>query len=140
MTENEAIKILYTENRCLGKANSGRCKINCGDCKENIPIAYQEKAYEVAIAALKEVQEYREIGTVEECKEAVQKQKPRGCMLESKDNWTNYKCPACGQIKLSIYKRGNRFVRLKGITKYCENCGQALLDEDLQTPTGEQVE
>ena len=95
--------------------------------------AYME-ALEVAISTLKEVQQYREIGTVEECKEAVRKQKPRGCMLESKDNWTNYICPVCGQIKLSIYKRGNRFIRLKGITKYCENCGQALLDEDLQEP------
>ena len=71
MTENEAIKILVTEKYCLDKSTKGLCKINCGDCKENISIAYQEKAYEMAISALKEIQQYREIGTVEECKELV---------------------------------------------------------------------
>ena len=61
MTENEAIKILDAEKRCLDKSTKGLCKTNCGDCKENIPIAYQEKAYEVAISALKEIQQYREM-------------------------------------------------------------------------------
>ena len=70
MTENEAIKVLVTQKQCIDKSSSGQCKINCGDCKKNIPIAYQEKSYEVAITALKEIQQYREIGTVEECREA----------------------------------------------------------------------
>ena len=70
MTENEAIKVLVTQKQCIYKSSSGQCKINCGDCKKNIPIAYQEKSYEVAITALKEIQQYREIGTVEECREA----------------------------------------------------------------------
>lgn len=95
---------------------------------------------DIAISAIKEIQQYREIGTLEECREAVEKQTQKGCVIDSCPDHTHYKCPSCGQIKLSIYKTGNRFVRLKGITKYCENCGQALLDEDLQTPTGEQVE
>ena len=69
MTENEAIKVLVTQKQCIYKSSSGQCKINCGDCKKNIPIAYQEKSYEVAITALKEIQQYREIGTVEEIKE-----------------------------------------------------------------------
>lgn len=33
-------------------------------------------------------------------------------------------------IELSIYKHG--FPRLGRITKYCENCGQALIDENLE--------
>lgn len=69
MTENEAIKVLVTQIQCIEKSSSGQCKINCGDCKKNIPIAYQEKSYEVAITALKEIQRYREIGTVEEFRE-----------------------------------------------------------------------
>lgn len=75
MTENEAIKVLVTQKQCIDKSSSGQCKINCGDCKKNIPIAYQEKSYEVAITALKEIQQYREIGTVEECREAVENKK-----------------------------------------------------------------
>ena len=78
MTENEAIKILDTEKHCLKNSTRGLCKINCGECKENIPIAYQEKTYEVAIYALKEIQQYREIGTVEESREAEAKQKQTG--------------------------------------------------------------
>ena len=70
MTENEAIKILDTEKHCLDKSTKGLCKINCGDCKANIPIVYQEKAYELAISALEEIQQYREIGTVEEIRVA----------------------------------------------------------------------
>ena len=73
--ENEAIKVLVTQKQCIEKSSSGQCKINCGDCKKNIPIAYQEKSYEVAISALREILQYREIGTVEECREAVEKQK-----------------------------------------------------------------
>src|SRR5699024_4972095 len=75
MTENEAIKVLVTQKQCIDKSSSGQCKINCGDCKKNIPIAYQEKSYEVAITALKEIQQYRAIGTVEECREAMANKK-----------------------------------------------------------------
>ena len=34
-------------------------------------------ADELAIKALEEIQQYREIGTVKECREAVEKQKPK---------------------------------------------------------------
>lgn len=83
---------------------------------------------EMAIEALKEIQQYREIGTVEECREAVEKQTQKKCAIDSCPDHTHYKCPSCGQIELSIYKHG--FPRLGRITKYCENCGQALIDEN----------
>ena len=77
---------------------------------------------------IEEIQQYREIGTVEECQEAVEKQVQKKCAIESCPDHTHYKCPSCGQIELSIYKHG--FPRLGRITKYCENCGQALIDEN----------
>ena len=80
------------------------------------------------ITALKEIQQYREIGTVEECRKAVEKQTQKKCAIDSCPDHTHYKCPSCGQIELSIYKHG--FPRLGRITKYCENCGQALIDEN----------
>lgn len=79
---------------------------------------------EIAIEALKEVQQYREIGTVEECREAVEKTKPKKCDIDSCPDHTHYKCPSCGQIELSVYKHG--FPRLGRIKRYCENCGQAI--------------
>lgn len=88
----------------------------------------EDYAIEEAITALKEVQQYREVGTVEECREAVEKQTQKKCAIDSCPDHTHYKCPSCGQIELSIYKHG--FPRLGRITKYCENCGQALFDEN----------
>lgn len=86
-------------------------------------------ALDMAISALKAIQQYREIGTVEECREAVEKQTQKKCAIDSCPDHTHYKCPSCGQIELSIYKHG--FPRLGRITKYCENCGQALQQEDI---------
>lgn len=75
-----------------------------------------------------ECAEYEAIGTVEECREAVERQKPKKCDIDSCPDHIHYKCPSCGQIELSVYKHG--FPRLGRITKYCENCGQALIDEN----------
>ena len=83
-----------------------------------------------------ELDAYKEIGTVEECRAAVEKQKPKKCIIDSCSDHAHYKCPSCGQIELSIYKHG--FPRLGRITKYCENCGQALIDENLEGMEDEQ--
>lgn len=124
MTENEAIKVLVTQKQCIDKSSSGQCKINCGDCKENIPIAYQEKSYEVAITALKEIQQYRAIGTVEECREAVEKQTPKKPV---KDKYHHNCCPNCGWIVSGEGGYGEEFC------PHCENCGQAIQwDENLE--------
>ena len=111
----------------------------------------RKETFDIAISALKEIQlykdnklclipedvysrqcseldAYKEIGTVEECREAVEKQTQKKCAIDSCPDHTHYKCPSCGQIELSIYKHG--FPRLGRITKYCENCGQALIDEN----------
>ena len=72
---------------------------------------------------------YKKIGTVEELREAMEKQTQKKCAIDSCPDHTHYKCPSCGQIELSIYKHG--FPRLGRITKYCENCGQALQQEDI---------
>lgn len=133
MTENEAIKILDTEKHCLDKSTKGLCKINCGDCKANIPIVYQEKAYELAISALKEIQQYREIGTVEECRKAVDKTKPKAPKDELKinpvidengayvdaDTTVYILCPNCGELVGMD----------EDIDRFCRECGQAILRE-----------
>lgn len=143
MTENEALKILDIEKQCLDKSTKGICKINCGDCKKNIPIAYQEKAYEVAISALKEIRQYREIGIVEECREAVEKQNPkepkeilrhrggfetRHCtncntdyQVDNRYTITDTYCHTCGKLLDSAFRN------------YCGNCGQAIQwNDDLE--------
>ena len=63
-----------TENRVLIKTPEEAIET----IKSNMPTSgYQmlRESLEMAITALKEVQQYREIGTVEECREAVEKLK-----------------------------------------------------------------
>lgn len=68
------------------------------DCKQ---------AVDVAVKTLEEIQQYREIGTVEECREGAEKQKPKkpivgaDFMVGRDDNgepiWdSDYACPECG--------------------------------------------
>ena len=65
MTENEALKIAI---HCLGVQADQEV---CEECPVYLDggIACREAA-RVAVSALKEIQQYREIGTVEECREA----------------------------------------------------------------------
>lgn len=62
MTENEAIEMLEIQKPVYG------CK------KYQQPLMH---AYEMAIKALEDIQKYRSIGTPEECRCAVEKQKAK---------------------------------------------------------------
>ena len=65
-------------------------------------------AKDEAIKALEDVQQYRAIGTVEECREAVDKMKPKKTAIEA---IKLHICPVCG---------------FGGIYDYCGNCGQRV--------------
>lgn len=143
MKPEEAIAIIETEKSCIEKSTKGQCSINCGECKENVPIAYKMKSYDMAIEALKEVQlyhlikdvtigeiaevlkEFSEIGTVEECREAVEKQKP-------KKPHRNYKKFSGLWCKCGWYLGQKQCLDIK----YCPNCGQAI-DENLEVDENE---
>ena len=75
------------------------------------------KALETAISALKEVQQYRKIGTVEECRKAVAKQKAKKPEVIDQD-FDYYKCPVCGEYIWATDNINDH--------KYCLNCGQAV--------------
>lgn len=103
MTENEAIKLL----RSMQNPKQDYAEVVCAPAFcTGFRFVYPEPedyAIEEAISALKEVQQYREIGTVEECRGAVEKQKPKMPDYEGDgyadgemvyDTWI---CPNCGQ-------------------------------------------
>ena len=85
-------------------------------------------ALDMAIEVLKEVQQYREIGTVDECWKAVEKQTPKKCIKDSCPDHTHYKCPSCGKIQKTKYDDST----FGCILNNCSNCGQALINEDLE--------
>lgn len=84
----------------------------------------------VAIEALKEIQQYRAIGTVEEFREAVEKQKPEKPeiytdtiqTISSSFNRDVYLCSRCGQFIGNIDDE---------LPRYCNCCGQRI-DENLE--------
>lgn len=110
MTENEAIKELETSID-LAKM-----------CTQNYERKNEIQGYGIAIKALEEVQQYHQIGTVEECREAVEKQTAKKPDYEGDgfsdgqlvyDTWI---CPCCGkhyEVDCDRYY-------------YCQNCGQHI--------------
>ena len=142
MTENEALKIFENEViilDCLIE-NDKDIIANCDteddefdDDKELAELSLKDyterkELFETAISALKEIQQYREIGTVEECREAREKQKPKVCIIEFHPDRTYYKCQSCGKTQLATYEYG--FPRGGRMTPYCEHCGQAIQWEE----------
>ena len=119
MTENEAIKELETSID-LAKM-----------CTQNYERKNEIQGYEMAIKSLEEVQQYRQIGTVEECREAVEKQTAKKPDYEGDgysdgqlvyDTWI---CPCCGQHYEVDCDRYD----------YCPHCGPRIdwRDEDGKT-------
>ena len=71
MTENEAIEVLSNELIVITDM-IGYCRDF--EKESDLALAYRVKrkeAHKIAITALKEIQQYREIGTVEEIKQAI---------------------------------------------------------------------
>lgn len=133
MTENEikwnldgVIKYLYKKNE-LGGDDS-------------------EKQYQVdnsTIDLLEELQQYRAIGTVEECREARERQRGKKAILymnevsgmfvdyvdgrgEYKTQMNNrWRCPCCNEIvgeRVIVHK----YIHDQRKKKFCEKCGQAI--------------
>lgn len=150
MTENEAIEIIWERH------------MDCEDYRlqfDSYPDGYDfelDQAILIAAQALEEIQQYREIGTleefeklklaengiiwglideyvaykqvgtVEECREAVEKQKPKKTSIVTNallSGSTSYVCPNCGIEMMSIDR--NR-IQWGHMQKYCQCCGQAI--------------
>ena len=148
MTENEAIEVLSNELIVIADM-IGYCKDF--EKESDLALAYRVKrkeAHIIAISALKEIQlykdnklclipedvysrqcseldAYKEIGTVEECREVVEKQKAKNPV---KDKYHHNCCPNCGWIVSGEGGYGEEFC------PHCENCGQAIrwVNENLE--------
>lgn len=109
MTENEAIEKLKNMRLFMQiEDNKNECKFTEDDYAAN----------KMAIKALEEVQQYRQIGSVEECRAAVEKQtgiEPEKVNIPC-TSWTKahmrYRC-SCGSF-------------LTSYDDYCNKCGQKL--------------
>ena len=90
-------------------------------------------ALEMAIQALEEVQQYRAIGTPEECRAAVEKQKAKKPIMKQYFEDLEDEClccPTCGEILTDRIPADN-----KTFYFHCMNCGQKFdwSDEECAT-------
>ena len=92
-------------------------KMHWGE-EENYYLA--EQIIDDAIKALEEIQQYREIGTVEECREAVEKQTAKKPPVINRPN-IFVKVPVCPNCSTQEH-----YQPIYGKAKYCSNCGQKL--------------
>ena len=105
MTEQEAIKEVKRWTNILMSAGS-KC------------VSETAEAQDMAIKALEEVQQYRAIGTPDECRASVEKQIPKKPNIEGDgqlvyDTWI---CPCCEKRYEIDYDNYD----------YCPNCGQHI--------------
>lgn len=155
MTENEAIELL----RSMQNPKQDYADVVCAPAFcTGFRFVYPEPedyAIEEAVKALKEVQQYREIGTVEECREAREKQNPKkpvwkkGRSVICKDyadghgkveenKWADWVCPNCGWFVGEQYipRRHNQQK-----SNYCSRCGQAIWwENEKKTDTGAEMD
>lgn len=139
MTENEAVKYMQIEKECINRDFDR----NCAKCDIVQEVDDLNSAYDAAIKALEEVQQYQAIGTHEECQTAMELYKEMHkrkftlkSLLESREKQTPKKpdlegdgygddgvliydtwiCPCCGKRYEIDYEEYD----------YCPNCGQAI--------------
>ena len=125
MTENGTIEIaIHCLNVQAEQEVCEECPVYAGG-----GIACREVA-RTAISALKEVQQYREIGTVEECREAVEKQKAKKPKDSLKINPVIDGNGAYVDADTTIYLLCPNCEELVGIEEncdnYCRECGQKI--------------
>ena len=148
MTENEAIELL----RSMQNPKQDYADVVCAPAFcTGFRFVYPEPedyAIEEAIKVLKEIQlykdnklclvpedvysrqcseldAYKEIGTVEECREAVERQKAKKIIIR---DWNPTKCPTCGhELSTSL---GDGYYKHPTFLERCPNCGQAILWEN----------
>lgn len=133
MTENEAIKHLQSYAEVVDNMIK-----YCKDFEPKADITgYLEKktVFAMAISAIKEVQQYREIGTVEECRKAVDKTKLKAPKDELKINPVIDENGAYVDAETAVYLLCPNCGEMVGIDenvdKFCRECGQAI-DDNLE--------
>ena len=126
MTENEIIDFLEDEINGLKEQKYGNLGEIATEVFKEINGDERIKVFRMAITALKEIQQYREIGTVEECREAVEKQKAKKPVLRNDNGKLRKSCPVCGCF-------------FSPLSRSCPKCGQAI-DDNLEGMEEEQNE
>lgn len=83
----------------------------------NLGLSIPDDVYEFVINSLEEIQQYRAIGTVEECRETMERQRAKKPLkYETHEDYDDGICPNCK-------------VPVNDVFGYYTDCGQSLLWE-----------
>lgn len=104
-----------TEQKIIEEIKKSTCFSE--NCSDSCIYAENKCTYRKIISALEEIQRYRKIGTVEECREAKEKQKPKKPILHNDNGRLRKACPVCGCF-------------FSPLSRSCPKCGQAILQEN----------
>lgn len=83
------------------------------DTLANMFVSDVIKVIKVAPGACEELDAYQAIGTLDQCREAVERMKPKGFIQTEKFNTTMWQCPICYS---ELYSGQN----------YCDECGNFI--------------
>ena len=96
--------------------------------EDNTKLSKEKEALLMAVQSIRKVQQYQEIGTVEECRKAVEKQKVKYIKIES---YCPAYCPTC-RFELSESLGDGYYEYFENLSR-CPKCGQKICwDEDLE--------
>lgn len=127
MTPEEAIEII--EKQIVNCEAMIDFNENFDPEEDNTKFLKEKEALLMAVKSIKEVQRYREIGTVKECRDARNMQTPEapeyegdGCDKDGNIIYDTWICPNCGERYEVDYDD----------YEHCPKCGKAILQENLE--------
>ena len=116
MTENEAIDFIKNEINVMVLQRNGAFGSPAANIFRTRNGAKRIETLEAIIGLITRLKQYQNIGTVKECREAMEKQKG---MQVNEIHVDEYFCPACGS------ENNNGDFGVPG-DHYCPICGQAI--------------
>ena len=125
MTENEIIDFVENEINVLTLQRDGAFGSVASYSFKKQKGEKKIETFRTIIGLITWLKQYQAIGTVKECREAVERQKPKKIIIES---YCSTECPTCGhELSTSL---GDGYYKYPTFLERCPNCGQVIQWEE----------
>lgn len=136
MDYQEVIELIKIERECVNRNNQPfgmNCDRECGKCDLLQNADDLIEMYNDILEWLEELKEYRAIGTLEEVRNAAEKQIQKKMVIIGCEEKRIARCPLCSRNMAVAYLRDGEILGTQcigdvpNVANYCKFCGQALL-------------
>lgn len=117
MTENEAMVFIKNEINVMVLQKNGAFGSPAANIFRTRNGAKRIETLEAIIGLITRLKQHQNIGSVEECREAMEKQKPKPCEFYGDEQDGKLLCPNCGEDLWDLKECG---------FNNCPYCGQAI--------------